>query len=110
MDPIYLPDLRVEKGAATDQMLLEDAVRPLAVKFQVSPEAILDADPDVLLYAGSAADRDELIGRPGWSEMRAVKTQRTYTVSRAELLIPGPRVVDGIEHLAALLHPVAAVQ
>jgi iron complex transport system substrate-binding protein len=77
---------------------------------QVSPEAILDADPDVLLYAGSAADRDELIRRPGWSEMRAVKTQRTYTVSRAELLIPGPRVVDGVEHLAALLHPVAAVQ
>ena len=76
----------------------------------MSPEAILDADPDVLLYAGSAADRDELIRRPGWSEMRAVKTQRTYTVSRAELLIPGPRVVDGVEHLAALLHPVAAVQ
>jgi iron complex transport system substrate-binding protein len=77
---------------------------------QVSPEAVLDADPDVLLYAGSVADRDELIRRPGWSEMRAVKTQRTYVVSRAELLIPGPRVVDGVEHLAALLHPVAAAQ
>jgi hypothetical protein len=25
-------------------------------------------------------------------------------------LIPGPRVVDGVEHLAALLHPVAAAQ
>jgi iron complex transport system substrate-binding protein len=77
---------------------------------QVSPEAILDADPDVLLYAGSVADRDDLIRRPGWSEMRAVKAQRAYAVSRAELLIPGPRVVDGVEHLAALLHPVAAVQ
>ena len=70
-------------------------------------EAILDADPDVLLYAGSVADRDDLIRRPGWSEMRAVKAQRAYAVSRAELLIPGPRVVDGVEHLAALLHPVA---
>jgi iron complex transport system substrate-binding protein len=72
--------------------------------------AILDADPDVLLYAGSVADRDDLIRRPGWSEMRAVKAQRAYAVSRAELLIPGPRVVDGVEHLAALLHPVAAAQ
>src|SRR5262249_58213830 len=29
------------------------------------------------------------IERPGWSEMRAVTTKRAYTVSRAELLIPG---------------------
>jgi iron complex transport system substrate-binding protein len=77
---------------------------------QVSPEAILAADPDVLLYAGSVADRDELIRRPGWSEMRAVMTKRAYTVSRAELLIPGPRTIDGIEHLAALLHPPAPPQ
>jgi cobalamin transport system substrate-binding protein len=77
---------------------------------QVSPEAILNADPDVLLYAGSAADRDELIARPGWNAMRAVRTGRVHTVSRAELLIPGPRIVDGIEHLAALLHPPAPPQ
>lgn len=74
---------------------------------QMSPEAILAADPDVLLYAGSPAERDELIARPGWSEMRAVVAKRAYTVSRAELLIPGPRTVDGIEQLAALLHPTA---
>jgi iron complex transport system substrate-binding protein len=74
---------------------------------QMSPEAILAADPDVLLYAGPAAERDELIARPGWSEMRAVVAKRAYAVSRAELLIPGPRTIDGIEHLAALLHPTA---
>jgi iron complex transport system substrate-binding protein len=77
---------------------------------QVSPEAVLDADPDVLLYAGSPADRDELIARPGWSEMRAVKIRRAYAVGRAELLIPGPRIVDGVERLAALLHPAAPEQ
>jgi iron complex transport system substrate-binding protein len=77
---------------------------------QVSPEAVLAADPDVLLYAGSPAQRDELIARPGWSEMRAVTTKRAYTVSRAELLIPGPRTIDGIKHLAALLHPTAPAQ
>jgi iron complex transport system substrate-binding protein len=74
---------------------------------QVSPEAVLNADPDVLLYAGSPADRDELIARPGWNEMRAVKARRAYAVGRAELLIPGPRIVDGVERLAALLHPAA---
>ena len=77
---------------------------------QVSPESVLAADPDVLLYAGSSALRDELIKRPGWSEMRAVTTKRAYTVGRAELLIPGPRTIDGIEHVAALLHPTAPTQ
>lgn len=73
---------------------------------QVSPEAILNADPDILLFAGSEKDMRELIARPGWSEMRAVKSKRAHAVSRAELLIPGPRTIDGIEKLAALFHPV----
>ncbi len=72
---------------------------------QVSPEAILDADPDVLLWAGSARDLKELIARPGWADMRAVKSKRAHAVSRVELLIPGPRTIDGIEHLAAIFHP-----
>ena len=74
---------------------------------QVSPEAILKADPDVLLFAGSDKDMKELIARPGWADMRAVRDKRAYTVARAEFLIPGPRTLDGIEKLAALLHPVA---
>jgi iron complex transport system substrate-binding protein len=74
---------------------------------QVSPEAILDADPDVLLWAGSEAGLEELIARPGWSQMRAVKSGRARAVSRVELLIPGPRTIDGIEHLAAIFHPEA---
>ena len=72
---------------------------------QVSPEAILNADPDVLLWAGSERDLEALIAQPGWAEMRAVRTGRAHAVSRVELLIPGPRTIDGIEHLAALFHP-----
>jgi len=41
MDPIYLPKLRDERGdTGTDEFVLENAMRPLAVKFQVSPEAM----------------------------------------------------------------------
>jgi iron complex transport system substrate-binding protein len=74
---------------------------------QVSPEAILRADPDVLLFAGTAKGLHDLIARPGWSDMRAVRAGRAHAVVRAELLIPGPRTFDGIEHLAALFHPAA---
>ena len=77
---------------------------------QVSPEAILKADPDVLLFAGSDKDLKELIARPGWKDMRAVKDKRAHAVVRAELLIPGPRTIDGIERLAGILHPQAATR
>ncbi|WP_428671519.1 ABC transporter substrate-binding protein [Reyranella sp.] len=72
---------------------------------QVSPEAILNADPDVLLWAGNERDLKDLIAQPGWRDTRAVRAGRARTVSRVELLIPGPRTIDGIEHLAAIFHP-----
>lgn len=81
------------------------ALQGIASLAQVSPEAILNADPDVLLWAGSERDLKALIAEPGWSEMRAVKSGRAHAVSRVELLIPGPRTIDGIEHLAAIFHP-----
>ncbi|HZP99141.1 MAG TPA: ABC transporter substrate-binding protein [Reyranella sp.] len=74
---------------------------------QVSPEAILESDPDVLLWAGSERDLEKLTERPGWSDLRAVRTGHAFTVQRAEFLIPGPRTIDGIERLAARLHPPA---
>lgn len=41
MDPIFLPDLRAADGGdGTDEMIMENAVRPLAGKFQVSPEVM----------------------------------------------------------------------
>jgi len=77
---------------------------------QVSPEAILNADPDVLLFAGSEKDLAELIDRPGWRDMRAVRDRRAHAVSRAQLLIPGPRTIDGIERLADIFHPRTAAR
>jgi iron complex transport system substrate-binding protein len=81
------------------------ALQGTATLAQVSPEAILNADPDVLLWAGSERDLEQLIAQPGWADMRAVKSRRAHAVSRVELLIPGPRTIDGIEHLAAIFHP-----
>ena len=81
------------------------ALAGTATLAQVSPEAILNADPDVLLWAGNERNLEDLIAQPGWRDMRAVRSGRARTVSRVELLIPGPRTIDGIEHLAAIFHP-----
>jgi iron complex transport system substrate-binding protein len=77
---------------------------------QASPEAIWLSDPDILLFAGTQTDFDELLAQPGWRGLRAVQEGRTHIVSRGELLIPGPRTVDGIEHLAGIFHPQAPAQ
>lgn len=76
---------------------------PRTVVAHVSPEAIVAADPDVLLFAGRQDDLDALVARPGWRLLRAAREGRAYVVPRAEFLIPGPRTIDGIEKLARLL-------
>jgi iron complex transport system substrate-binding protein len=74
---------------------------------QVSGEAILRADPDVYLLAGRPDQLAEVAGRTGFAGLRAVRDSRLHLVSRAQFLIPGPRVVEGVEGLARLLHPCA---
>ncbi len=70
---------------------------------QVSPEAVLRADPDCVLFAGTEDAMREVFDAPAWAGLRARRDGRLFAVNRGEFLIPGPRVVDGIETLAARL-------
>lgn len=70
---------------------------------QVSPEAVLRADPDCVLFAGTEEAMREVFDGSAWSGLRARRDGRLFAVNRAEFLIPGPRVVDGIETLGARL-------
>ena len=72
---------------------------------RVSGEAVGRADPDRILIAGPPERVPALMQRPGWDGIRAVRAGRVDAVTRALLLIPGPRVVEGAEMLARLLHP-----
>ena len=72
---------------------------------QVSGEAIIAADPEVILLARNDGDPDSVKHRPGWQNISAVRNNRVFMVPRELFLIPGPRVVDGVEMLAPLLHP-----
>jgi len=74
----------------------------------VSGEAILRADPEVYLVAGRPDQAAEVPSRTGFAGLAAVQGGRVRVVSRSNFLIPGPRVVDGVESLARLLHGPAA--
>jgi iron complex transport system substrate-binding protein len=72
------------------------------------------ADPDVLLIApcGFTLDRTEqemywMTGRPGWSDLRAVRNRRVYLADGNRYFNrPGPRVVETLEILVEILYPV----
>jgi len=75
---------------------------------------IRDYDPGILVVApcGFSIDRTrdnlaDLTGRPGFSDLTAVRERRAYVVDGHHYLNrPGPRLVDSLEHLAGLIHPV----
>jgi iron complex transport system substrate-binding protein len=51
-----------------------------------------------------------LASHPAWGRLRAVRAGRAYAVDgNAYFSRPGPRVVDGIELLASILHSERAV-
>lgn len=74
---------------------------------------IRDYDPDVLVAAPCGFELEQtfenltdLTDRPGFDDLRAVESNRAYAMDGHHLMNrPGPRVVDTLETLAALLHP-----
>jgi iron complex transport system substrate-binding protein len=70
---------------------------------EFSEEAVIERDPDVVILTNF--NRAEALARPAWQGISAYKTGRVYEVNPDVLVRPGPRLVDGLETLAALLHP-----
>lgn len=72
----------------------------------VDPEAVVRADPDVILLLHPDMSVRDVAGRVGWGGMDAVKHGRIYDKLDEDLLFrPGPRIVEGVVLLAKLLHP-----
>jgi iron complex transport system substrate-binding protein len=75
---------------------------------QLSVEAIILKDPDVLVLADhNYGETAEMVKeRPGWEEISAVRDGRVIEITNDDIVSrPGPRIVDGLEFLAQALHP-----
>ena len=72
---------------------------------QVSLEAMIARKPDaLLLIKGSRLSLDDLVGRPGWQALTAVRNRRVYYVDK-RIELPGPAAIYAMEELAKELHP-----
>jgi iron complex transport system substrate-binding protein len=74
---------------------------------QVASEEILQRNPDLILlgdvYAG--VNPESVAARPGWSTLDAVKNGKVLPFNDDLMSRPTARLVDGLEALAALIHP-----
>ncbi len=80
---------------------------------QLSPEFIIEADPDVILLADADCcdvDAAEVASRPGWEQMSAVQSERIIMLDEDIASRWGPRIVDFLEMLAADLEAMDLVE
>lgn len=75
---------------------------------QTSDEEVIARNPDIIisLYGPMHyAPLESIKNRPGWDRISAVSSGAVYLVDENLFVRPGPRIVDGLEMLAKILHP-----
>lgn len=74
---------------------------------QISTEELVKQNPDIILLADApyGVTSESVAKRAGWDAIKAVKDGKVYPFDPNLLSVPGPRLVDGLETLAVMLHP-----
>jgi iron complex transport system substrate-binding protein len=75
---------------------------------QVSLEVLIQKDPDLILLGDSqwgGVTPEMVAARGGWEALTAVKAGKIYPFDDNTVSRPGPRLLDGLEALAKVLHP-----
>jgi len=111
-DPVYcaghwVPEM-VELAGGFDAL-----ARKRSESTRIAWENVLNWAPEVLIFspcgfhlAQALEQIAHLESQPGWAELPAVRNGRVYAVDADSYFArPGPRVVEGTELLAHLIHP-----
>lgn len=75
---------------------------------QLTGEYVIATDPEIIIYTYgvmTATTEDDIVSRPGWDGISAVEEDRIYAIDDDLTSRYGPRVIDGLEQLAAMIHP-----
>ena len=112
MEPVlaaghWVPEM-VEMAGGED--VLGDKHAP---SFRVEWERVIEARPDVIVVAPCGFDAKRalqemslLTEREGWDSLPAVEQSRVFVVdASAYFSRSGPRLIDGLEIMAEMLHP-----
>jgi iron complex transport system substrate-binding protein len=74
---------------------------------QISQEELILQNPDIILLGDAAygVTPEQVAARPGWDQIKAVQEGQIFPFDDNLASRPGPRLVDGLENLAKILHP-----
>ncbi|HHY59287.1 MAG TPA: cobalamin-binding protein [Clostridia bacterium] len=72
---------------------------------EFSLEVLLERDPEVYLIQDHAHQPEDVMARAGYEGLSAVRNGRVAAVKDDWVTLPGPRIVDGLEAMAKILHP-----
>lgn len=79
---------------------------------EINEEAIVAADPDVILYSKQSMDAttnqtlDQIIrARSGWNKIKAIQNNQLFGLDDDLVSRPGPRVTDGLVEIAHAIYP-----
>jgi len=78
----------------------------------VDPATVVARDPEVIIasWCGMKVNMDEIISRPGWSAISAVRNGHVYEIQSSLILQPGPAALtEGVRQIHALLANVVGV-
>ncbi len=68
-----------------------------------SPEQLIAAEPDVILFVNGFTTADAISQRPGFAKLRAVRRGAVYGVGR-NCLVAGSQLSASVEQLRAIIH------
>jgi len=76
---------------------------------QFSIEQLVSSDPEIIMIDASmgtaVVSEEELRAHPAWQGVTAVKQDRIYTIDGDLVNRSGPRIIQGLEEMAKVIHP-----
>lgn len=74
---------------------------------QINAEEVIAANPEIIILSDAAygISVESVKARKGWSVIAAIKGDKTFPIDDNLVSRPGPRIVDGLEAAARLIHP-----
>ncbi|HYR60772.1 MAG TPA: cobalamin-binding protein [Nitrospiraceae bacterium] len=109
------PLITVGPGSYIDQVIKVAGGSNIASQSSVpyphlNMEAVLKEDPEIIIFPIGKAEGIPLSEQQQWlrwTSLSAVKQGRLHQISADVLNRPGPRIVEGLEALARIIHPEA---
>lgn len=111
----YSPLWTAGKGSFMDELIVLSGGINIASELdqwaQISSEAVIEANPDVILYADTTDYEtgkplvESIISRPGWGQLSAMQSEAIVGINEDMLSRNGPRITDALLEVAKGIYP-----